>query len=315
VGGRAWLVDAEGGRFVLRRFPADLASGQAEFAAAVQQCVAVTGGPAMAVVADAAGRLVARVEDQAFVMVRFAEGQCRPEGFPPAELCREFGRALGRIHRCLRSRPDLAAGSPRVTSDPADPAAAIRGALARHGPDCPHAHTRQVLAAKLAQAQALSPSALTLPARLPASVIHGDFHPGNVVVDGGRATAVLDFDLARVCPPGYEVVRGLLYCVKPTGGHQRFSPRATAFLSGYLGVSSLSQDEVSTMVELYRVVQILDVHGLDVCGGAGGDLLAFGMARFALLRWLDRYGAVLSALAESVRSSLSSPPGDAEPRM
>lgn len=55
------------------------------------------------------------------------------------------------------------------------------------------------------------------------------------------------------------------------------------------------------MVELYRAVQILDPYGLQACKNAQETLLSFGHARFALLYWLTRHGAGLTALAEQIR--------------
>ncbi len=52
---------------------------------------------------------------------------------------------------------------------------------------------------------------------LPVALVHGDFHPGNVLTVDGRVSAVLDVDLARLAPPAYELARALLYCTHPAG--------------------------------------------------------------------------------------------------
>ena len=42
------------------------------------------------------------------------------------------------------------------------------------------------------------------------SVCHGDFHPGNVIVDGGRVTGVLDWPGAQLADPEYDVAVSLV---------------------------------------------------------------------------------------------------------
>lgn len=257
----------------------------------------------MPVIADCAGRLVAVVNGQAFMLAVFAPGDCRPEVPPGVDRCRELGRMLGRLHVCLGSFPDLAGEAPPARLDPAPTAVAL--ALANHGPGCPHPEIRRVLRAKLAWANALSESSRAFVVERPRSLIHGDFHLGNAVIAGGRVRTVLDYDLARPCAQGYEVVRGLLYCVRPNAGDPRFAIRAQAFLSGYFEVSSLPEDDVAHMVEQFRAVQVLDPHGLDVCAGADEQLLRFGLARFRLLRWIEHSGAALTSLALAARQGAS----------
>jgi len=296
ISGRAWLVEAGRRRFVLRRFPPALSLTQARFAAAVQHRVARAGGPATPVVADTSGRLVVTAGGQPYMMVVYSPGECLPDAVPGPGRCWEFGRTLGRLHLCLRSFPELTDLAPPDGHGP-DPVGALTRALSRHGPGCPHPDARHVLAAKLARAERLSAPEWALVRRRPDTVIHGDFHLGNVVIQNGRVGTVLDYDLARRCAQGYEVVRGLLYCAKPAGGYPAFASRVRAFLTGYFEVAPLPEEEVARMVELFRAVQVLDPYGLDVCTGASDGLVRFGLARFSLLRWVEVYGAVLTALA------------------
>lgn len=303
--GRAWLVDGADGPFVLRRFPSGLSFAQAEFAAAAQQRVATAGGPAMPVIADLSGRLVTGVNGRAFMLAVFAPGHCDPQGPPGPDRCRELGNILGRLHVCLGSCPDLAGGAspPRLQPAPG----ALTRALANHAPGCPHPQIRRVLTAKISRADALSESSRALVVQSAPSLIHGDFHLGNVVIADGRVRTVLDYDLVRPCAQGYEVVRGLLYCARPYAGDPLFPSRAQAFLSGYFEVSSLAEDDVARMVEHFRAVQVLDPHGLEMCAGADDELLRFGLARFRLLRWVEQAGAALTALAMAARQGAISP--------
>jgi Ser/Thr protein kinase RdoA (MazF antagonist) len=47
-------------------------------------------------------------------------------------------------------------------------------------------------------------------ARLPAAVVHGDWHPGNLIFQRGEVAAVIDFDSARVEPRVTELANGML---------------------------------------------------------------------------------------------------------
>jgi homoserine kinase type II len=47
-------------------------------------------------------------------------------------------------------------------------------------------------------------------ARLDSQVVHGDFHPGNVIFDGDRVAAVIDFDAARLEPAVVDFANGLM---------------------------------------------------------------------------------------------------------
>ncbi|MFZ4722277.1 MAG: phosphotransferase enzyme family protein [Phycisphaerales bacterium] len=47
-------------------------------------------------------------------------------------------------------------------------------------------------------------------AQLDSQVVHGDFHPGNVIFDGDRVAAVIDFDAARLEPAVVDFANGLM---------------------------------------------------------------------------------------------------------
>jgi Ser/Thr protein kinase RdoA (MazF antagonist) len=84
-----------------------------------------------------------------------------------------------------------------------------------------------------------------------AHVLHGDFHPGNVLYHAGFPSAVLDLDSARV---GYRLLdvanAAMQFALEPLGdGHEDTwpaamqMPRLEAFLRGYAVTPSLRLDE------------------------------------------------------------------------
>lgn len=76
---------------------------------------------------------------------------------------------------------------------------------------------------------------------LPQQVIHGDWHPGNVLFRGAAVVAVLDFDSARVEPRVVDLANGLLQFTMhlgtpedPLSWPEGFDPgRIAAFSAGY----------------------------------------------------------------------------------
>lgn len=296
----SWLVEADGKQFVLHRLPGT-GHAHASFATGVHERAA-RAGLAPPLLANDAGGLLTAYGGCYFQLMQRAEGELYPDSFPGVPLCEELGRALGRLHHVLASltpRPAV----PRLEF-PVDHAEPLRAAHAAHQHrTCPHAGARRVLAVKLGRAEALSRKLLDDLGSLPQQAIHGDVHPGNILVRRSGAdghpliAAFIDFDLARFAPAGYEVMRALLYCVKPAGPLSAFAPRATAFLNGYLDSHQLSGEEIDAMASLYETVQVLDPYGLDRCHDAHQPLLRFGHARFALLYWLRRHGPHIASLA------------------
>lgn len=297
-----WLITTKNDSYVLRRLPEHLGPKRARFAAAVHDHAARTTDVVPAVVANRDGDLVTEHTGHQYLLVQCALGSPLPQSAPTPAQSRRLGDVLGRLHRRLRELP-APAGAPRQRV-PTDLAAGIRAAAAAHEhPGCPHRSTRRVLAVKLRRAQALRTGDLVVLRALPVALVHGDFHPGNVLTVDGRVSAVLDFDLARLAPPAYELARALLYCTHPAGPASVYAPRVTAFLTGYLAAAPLSLHELATMAELYETTQILDTYGLAVCKGASPRLLAFGHVRFALLYWLRRNAEILTELALRVHQN------------
>jgi Ser/Thr protein kinase RdoA (MazF antagonist) len=299
--GRAWLVGLPAPCFVLRRVPPGTTAERARLVTAVHHHAA-RAGCAPPLLANDEGERLTVDRGRYFQLVRYAGSTWDRHAVPGLRACAELGLALGRLHSALAGLSAHAAG-PYMTF-PADPAGALRAAYAAHDHGgCAHPTARQALAAKLRRAEALSGTVLETLASLPQQVIHGDVHPGNVLASrspgtpGTRRISLIDFDRTRYAPPAYEVMRALLYCVRPSGPRSAFEGRAGAFLGGYLAARPLSGREIETMAELYETVQVLGTYGLGACHGASAAALAFGEARFSLLYWLRRHGSEVAGLA------------------
>lgn len=298
-GATTWLIAASGEKFLLRQLPTDTETERARFTAAIHHHAA-RAGLAPPILPDMAGELVTSHASQLFQLIRYAEGDRFPRSTPAREGCHALGYTLGRLHHVLRAAPVPATAPHQALPD--DPTASIRVALDCHDhAACSHAAAREALTVKLRYAKDLDPDLLAEVARLPAQVIHGDFHPSNIICPrvqhDHRVYLVIDFDLARVAPPGYELMRALIYCIRPAGPPAVFGPQVAEFLDGYLTARPLAEHEIETMVALYKAVQILDIHGLNACRDASQPILRFGQARFALLYWIRRHEVHLRTLA------------------
>jgi Ser/Thr protein kinase RdoA (MazF antagonist) len=304
AGSRTWLVGVPPGRYVLRCLPSGVTAQRAQFTTAAHDQAAAF-GLAPQIMRNDEGGLHTTCMGRHFQLVRRLDGSACLQATLARPQCRELGFTLGRLHRAIDglqpgAEPHLKFGD--------DPAATLRAASAAHDhPDCPHQWVRRALALKLRRAESLDPAVLRNLANLPQQAIHGDIHPGNVVVRQQPTAqfALIDFDQARYAPRTYEVVRALIYCLQPAGQPSVFGPRASAFLDGYLAACPLSAHEIDTMDVLFETVQVLDAHGLDTCRGAPDWLLRFGQARFALLYWLRQHGSYLTAAARTAAQRTS----------
>lgn len=299
-----WSIVGKRGRYVLRRLPNYLGPQRARFAATVHDHAAHKMDVVPAVVPNGDGDLITEHADHRYLLVRYAPGNPLPQTAPTSALCRQIGGVLGRLHQRLRGVAPTS-GAPRQCL-PSGLVTGLDAAIAAHDrPGCLHMTARKILAVKQRRAEALRVDDLSVLRALPVTLVHGDFHAGNVLTVDGQVTAVLDFDLVRLAPPAYELVRALLYTTCPAGPARVYAPRVTAFLDGYLTAAPLTRHELSTMTDLFETTQILDPYGFAVCTDVPLDLLAFGHARFSLLYWLRNNNQALTNLALRAHEKLT----------
>jgi Ser/Thr protein kinase RdoA (MazF antagonist) len=172
----------------------------------------------------------------------------------------EAGQLLARWHRTLE-------GWAHPATDP-DPlfhrSAAVTAAWKRmESADGALAKSVGALGPVIAQlrerqraAESLVDSTVGIPGSLEAShVLHGDFHPGNVLYHAGFPSAVLDLDSARIGHRVLDVANAAMqFALEPLGdgGEESWqaapqSPRLEAFLRGYSITPSLRLGERESM--------------------------------------------------------------------
>ena len=230
-----------------------------------------------------------------------------------------MGRVLGRIHTALARfpAPDAARypakllwNSGRAADEMREYEAAI-AAFPAQAPFDQHAlasfaYRRTLLAAGVPQPAAF--------ADLPAQMLHGDYHEGNLFFGpDGAVTSVIDWELASSGPRALEIVRTLDVALAATGDDPSAALRRRAFLHAYAAEAPLTRDECLAMPELYWAYR---VHSLWVYeehyrkGSARTDHLALADIP-ALTWWLQHRHQLSLRLADELGrapGARSSPP-------
>lgn len=129
----------------------------------------------------------------------------------------------------------------------------------------------------------------------PSTIVHGDWHPGNMLFRAGRVCAVLDFDGARHQPRVVDAAYGLLqFSILRGVTTPRDWPefcdetRLRRFLAGYLTRSGLGAEQrrvvPSLMVEALVAEAVLPI----AATGSFGQLPGFGVLQMVgrKVRWL-----------------------------
>jgi aminoglycoside phosphotransferase (APT) family kinase protein len=178
-------VDGRVERFVLRRTASrvlDSLSRSAEFA--VQRAAFEAGVPTPEPIACGAD----------YLLMRHLPGTAEPQSVlavaAPDALARALAAALAQLHRVTPAQIAL----PPLGAPPADPAAAARAYYRAALDRRPRAHP--VLEWGLRALEQAPPTAAPV-------LCHRDFRVGNILVDDGRLSGVLDWEFARWSDP-YE---------------------------------------------------------------------------------------------------------------
>ena len=247
--GRAWLVDWQGTRAVLRQLPASSASDLQEDVcwlhgfltslAALGFCspwpLPCFGGRSWTTGADG---LV-------YEIVSYLPGDTVGwAAVPPME---EIGALLGRYHAAAR-QVRVCGQRPSALPLAEVPGILLSGRLESAGVDPERAAAIRSLAAALADDLAAARGQASDPL-----VIHGDFTNHNVLAAGhpARPTGVIDFALAHQETPLADIGYGLWRSGRPRQEADYLDlARVQRFVSGYARVSPLSA-QAATVIALY----------------------------------------------------------------
>lgn len=233
-----FLVEHRGERLLLKR-RRPTAGADSEFGAEIQAALAERGFRVPAVRRDLEGRSIAIVDGAAWELVEFVEGDRYPR---TAAAAAGAGAMLASLHRVLAS---MRSPQPRRASFHDSPL--VRRTLEGIAEDAAAALDTERLRRVQAFAYRYERAASQVRAvwdELPRSLLHGDFHPGNLLFDGERVAAVLDWEAVREDAPLAEFASGAFHFALPSKLMDQEHPLPeglrldlfAAFATGYGGV-------------------------------------------------------------------------------
>lgn len=132
-------------------------------------------------------------------------------------------------------------------------------------------------------------------AEWPRGVIHGDWHPGNMLYDDGRVSVVLDLDSARRAPRVIDVANGMLqFSILRGAGEPHAWPaffdeaRMRRFLLGYQTVTPLPGPQRSALPGLLIESLIAESVVPIAATGSFGRMPGFGVLMMVRkkVRWI-----------------------------
>lgn len=134
-------------------------------------------------------------------------------------------------------------------------------------------------------------------------VVHGDWHPGNLLFVDRKIVGVVDFDSIRIAPPVTDLANGMLQ-FSIIGDHPdpNFWPdhfdedRLMQFLNGYRDVSAVSKRQVNALVDLMIETMIAEAVLPVAATGFFGHLSGLDFLRMILrkTKWLRHHRAELT---------------------
>jgi len=296
------IIEAARGKFLLkRRSPRTSDPFRVAFVHGIQLYLHAHGFPTPRIIGtrDDNNSIYQR-DGMVYELFRFVEGQ--PATGSDDETV-GAGMTLGRLHKLIvghRPAWDAGKGEPRVGTD----IDLMLEAVCEREPGCEEMVVRIRRPAAEA-AHALDHSSL---AGRETRIIHGDWHPGNLIYRDGQVVAVLDFDSARYCPPLVELANGLLQFsmtrVGPDPAQWPYEPdehRMSLFWNGYLseGVDWIAPDDATLVPWLMIELLVAEAVRPIVETGRFGHLDAV-----TCLKMVDRKCAWLRENASSMAGRL-----------
>ncbi len=132
----------------------------------------------------------------------------------------------------------------------------------------------------------------------PEQVIHGDWHPGNMLFKDNKVVAVIDYDSARVAPWVTDLANGILqFSILGGGNHPEQWPdhfdeeRATAFVRGYLTEHDISAEQMQALPPLIQEAIIAESALPIATVGSFGRIEGFGFLKMIKRKvvWLSEH--------------------------
>jgi homoserine kinase type II len=243
-----WLIETQRAgspaqRFILTMYENRVEIGDLPFFLDLLDHLAARDCPVPRTIHDIDGGSYRLHDGKALALIEFLPGVSVSE--PTASQARAVGAALAQIHLAGRDFPDR-----RVNG-------MGREAWAQLLSDCGTDGLTAIdpgLCALVEREMALV--CAQWPDHLPASVIHADLFPDNVLMLGDQVTGLIDFYFACTDITAYDIaVTHAAWCFTP-GGEQFLPTLSAALLEGYQAIRPLSAEERAALPLLARAASL-----------------------------------------------------------
>ncbi len=290
------VVAAEKGTYLLKRRPRGRDDVErVGLAHAVQKQLAARSFPVTSLLATVnEGTTALNVDNHIYEFFRYVEGS-RYDG--SAEATREAGRQLALFHKHLADFKGHDEPSPLCFHD----AVLVRRHLRLISADkrTEAARRMHAVADELLlryEKSCVRVNQLGFPS-WKRQVVHGDWHPGNLLFEGHKVAAVVDFDSIRYAPAVTDLANGMLQFSivgdrpDPTQWSAHFDRgRLFEFFNGYQEITRLSERKryglIDMMVETMIAEAVLPVAATGFFGSHSGQ--AFLEMILRKTKWLRR---------------------------
>jgi len=290
------VLISERGKFLLKRRPKgkdDLY--RVALAHAVQSHLAEKGFPVTALVATRdENNTILQLNNHIYELFRFVTGS-RYDGSAEATL--DTGRQLAKFHKHLA---DFAHKWKPLRASFHD-SATVRRHLKTLGSDKMAGPDKKLQAT----AESLMSAYNSSSARVnqcgfdswDQQVVHGDWHPGNMLFSGQKIVAVLDFDSIRIAPPVTDLANGMLQFSivggrpNPADWPDYFDEdKLVEFLKGYREESKLDKNKGGSLLDLMIETMIAEAVLPVVATGFFGNLSGLDFLKMILrkAKWLKK---------------------------
>jgi homoserine kinase type II len=139
-------------------------------------------------------------------------------------------------------------------------------------------------------------------------VVHGDWHPGNMLFDKGKLVAVLDFDSVKIAPPITDLANSMLqfslvgYQPNPADWPDYLDQaKLVQILEGYREVIELDKHMLDSLLDLMIETMIAESVLPIAATGFFGNLKGVDFLRmiYRKAKWIDTNRETLTAAIES----------------
>ncbi len=296
------IVRADKGTFLLKRRPRgrdDMA--RVVFAHAVQRHLAVQSFPVTSLLTTSAeNKTILTIDNHIYELFKFVTGARYDTSL---EATFEAGRQLAVLHKCLRNfSPEYEA-----LMDNFHDSTTVRQHLKmiRRDPRSGSVHFSETVSDSLLIRYDKSSERVNRLGfnRWKRQVVHGDWHPGNLLFADRKIVGVVDFDSIRIAPPVTDLANGMLQFSiigdHPDPNHwpDHFDEtRLMQFLNGYRALTAVSKRKLNALVDLMIETMIAEAVLPVAATGFFGHLSGIDFLRMIVrkTKWLRHHRAELT---------------------